>query len=627
MSNRTTLVTIDFENEFDRFGDESAGVWQSTLAKSQTDRDASFWGAMGGTWSASLPFGPVLVGSVRDKDVFYPRLTTLSDLKQAPYGFYFDSALQICYIKTPLLAPWYTRELLDYGESLIFSDSAGHDREDPTSQAYIDGILTEPRLVTSSVRYNRTADPLGDNRMNFDPASVSLVNADGALDNLRNRAIGRSMRVYISDAPRRTPVTSLSEFISVTDGRVSKVTFSGGTNITVRAEDGRFFWENYIRGRELTDTEFPDIGDREKGRFAPIIVGAIRLMPLINVSSNGDNRTWLVHDPIPGQASLTTVYDDNGAIAPAGYTYTASTGVIVFTTAPTGDARASVAGPTVPDYIAGTGRTDNAADVAIWALETFASLPYLASFYDVDGIPSLYGSLVSVGYWTGTTGIKVKDFVDRILSSANLRIFYREIQDAGGIVRTRYSIRTLSGDNSGTSSDLENTLPLYLPLKRDFAEKESFTRVIMGWDYDFYNQEFDILKDSSKEQAVLADFPIEREYQFQTYCTNAVQAAGVMEARYAEGTVVPYRLSGTLGEPLPFNLLDYINYHHVRYDDVEILPPALWRVTKLDRIGRTFELSYIQDLTGLIPAEIRGIMYNMGRAYLQDAYGSIENVS
>ncbi|RLD18387.1 MAG: hypothetical protein DRI69_10420, partial [Bacteroidetes bacterium] len=145
MGNRTVLLSIDYEAAFDRFGDYAPGQWQTTMSMSLEDLAASFWEAMGGTWSDELAVDPVIVGGVKDRHHYYPEVFDIDELFLVDSGFYYDQDAQICYIKFKDSAPWFTAPLLDYGESLMSIDAAQYDPKTGLSnQAHIDGIFVEP---------------------------------------------------------------------------------------------------------------------------------------------------------------------------------------------------------------------------------------------------------------------------------------------------------------------------------------------------------------------------------------------------------------------------------------------------------------------------------------------------
>ena len=601
MSNRTVLLSIDYEAAFDRFGDYAPGQWQTTMSMSLEDRAASFWEAMGGTWSDGLAVDPVIVGGVKDRHHYYPEVFDIDELFLVDTGFYYDQDAQICYIKFKDSAPWYTAELLDYGQALRFIDAAQFDPVTGLSnQAHIDGIYVEPRLVPESFSYRQTVAPIDDNRMSFDDCSITLINADGFLDNIREQIIGRTMRAYFSSLPDMEVADSLSDFDQAFGGIVKSVKFAGGKTVTITGGDMRASWTGEISSENLTLAEFPDMAPDLESQHKNIIIGQVYRAPGINVSAEGDNRTWSMNSVINGQATMQALYDGDPdeftPINPSQYTYTPATGVLVLNKELKGDLRADMLGDPITSPVTGL-ESLKAVDVALVALQSFVNLPYIDSFWDKNDINVIYARSPDVGVFIGSKGIVLKDFIDDVLSSANTRIYLKSIKDATGVSRDKLSMRDITVSGFGITAALNPNDMISLPLPWGYDEKSHMSSIAVEYNPRIYDEVFRVYRDDSLFDKAYENTPVISEYNYRSHCTDLNDIAALAIQRYATGTLAAYRIKGASATELNFTLLDYVIYTHTRSGGERILNPAIWRVTEIDVINRTFELTFISYFT------------------------------
>ena len=599
MSNRTVLLSIDYEEAFDRFGDYAPGQWQTNVTFSLESRAASFWEAMGGTWSDELAVDPVLIGGVKDRHRYYPEVFEIDELYLVDNGFYFDQDAQICYIKFNDSAPWYTAELLDYGQSLRFIDAAQYDPETGLSnQAHIDGIFVEPRIVPKSFSYRQTVAPIDDNRMSFDDCSITLINADGFLDNVREQIIGRTMRAYFSSLPDMEVADSLSDFDQAFGGFVKSVKFAGGKTVTITGGDMRASWAGEISSENLTLAEFPDMAPDLESQHKNIIIGQVYRAPGINVSAEGDNRTWSMNSVINGQATMQALYDGDPdeftPINPSQYTYTPATGVLVLNKELKGDLRADMLGDPITSPVTGL-ESLKAIDVALVALQSFVNLPYIDSFWDKEDINTIYDRSPDVGVFIGSKGIVLKDFIDDVLSSANTRIYLKSIKDTTGVSREKLSMRDITVSGFGIAAVLNPKDMISLPLPWGYDEKSHMSSIAVEYNPRIYDDVFRVYRNDSLFDEAYANTPVISEYNYRSYCTDIVDVEALSLHRYEAGVLSQYRLRGASATELSFTLLDYVEYRHQRDNNKYIMEDALWRVTEIDVINRTFELTLIAE--------------------------------
>jgi len=630
MSVRTVLLSIDSESDFDRFGDYKPGIWQATITKDQIKRDASFWGAMGGTWSDELPLTPEIVGSVKDQDHFYPELESIDDLPLVSTGFYFDYLTQIVYVKFTLHEPWYVNELLDHGISKRFIDHAGYDTETGMSiHTYIDGVACDPRLKSENFSYWRKADPMAENRMSFDNCNLSLINSDGALDGIRETSIGQSMKVYYSTLPDGEWPTTLSQFYQVFQGTVSKISFRGGDTVAITGADIRESFNEPVIVDEFTLAEYPEIDPDLIGRSKNLIIGQVYKAPCVNVSDADKNRDWSVNSVINGPAVLQNLYDGDPdyftPLNPSQYTYDPSTGNVALNKDPSDELVADVLGSGIISPITGLD-SFKAVDVVLSAISNFSGYPFVSDFWDVDSVTEVQGRSPDVGLFIDDSGLTVKELIDKVLSSANTRLYMTSLTDPQGTPRVKFTMRDLAFDSGEVMLRINPEDVLSLPIPWGFAEKEHMTSISVEYTPKIAEEFWNLYRDDSRVQEAYENTPIIKEYQYQTFCTDLPTIEALAAQRYALGVQAPYRLKGSLGVDLPFEILDYVRYHH-RRNRKQILNDAIWQVTGLDAINRTFELALVKEDADKAIVRFNADTFGPKTMYNDGLYLNLEEIS
>ena len=113
------------------------------------------------------------------------------------------------------------------------------------------------------------------------------------------------------------------------------------------------------------------------------------------------------------------------------------------------------------------------------------------------------------------------------------------------------------------------------------------------------------------------------EYNYRSYCTDIIDIEALALQRYEAGVISPYRLRGASATELSFTLLDYVEYRHQRDNNKYIMEDALWRVTEIDVINRTFELTLIAEAAPKDVYSFTGDMYGFDTMYNDNLYANI----
>jgi len=299
---------------------------------------------------------------------------------------------------------------------------------------------------------------------------------------------------------------------------------------------------------------------------------------------------------INGQATMQALYDGDPdeftPINPSQYTYTPATGVLVLNKELKGDLRADMLGDPITSPVTGL-ESLKAIDVALVALQSFVNLPYIDSFWDKEDINTIYDRSPDVGVFIGSKGIVLKDFIDDVLSSANTRIYLKSIKDTTGVSREKLSMRDTTVTGFGITAVLNPKDMISLPLPWGYDEKSHMSSIAVEYNPRIYDDVFRVYRNDSLFDKAYENTPVISEYNYRSYCTELGDISALALQRYAAGTLATYRIKGASATELNFTLLDYVTYTHTRSGGERILNPALWLVTEIDVINRTFELTFI----------------------------------
>jgi hypothetical protein len=316
------------------------------------------------------------------------------------------------------------------------------------------------------------------------------------------------------------------------------------------------------------------------------------------------------------------VPDDFHPMDPSDYTYDAATGNVHLNRDPKEDIKADIIGSGVTSQIDGTD-SFKAVDVVLNAMWHFSGYPFIPSFWDIEDVKDAHSRSPDVGFYVDDKGLEVKKMIDMILSSANTRIFLKSVFSDDGIPRVKFSMRDMSIDQGIQAVRIDPVDCLSLPLDWGFDEQSHMTSIAVEYNPEIYAELYKLYRDDSLEDEAYENTPIINEYKYTSFCTEYSDIVTLAQQRYERGIVVPYRVKGTLGTDLYFNLLDYVLYHHKR-ENGEILKDALWLVTGIDHIRRNFELSLIHEESPEDIVEISGDLFGPDVMWNDNQYANLQ---
>ena len=273
---------------------------------------------------------------------------------------------------------------------------------------------------------------------------------------------------------------------------------------------------------------------------------------------------------------------------------TPETGVVVLNKELKGDLRADMLGDPITSPVTGL-ESLKAIDVALVALQSFVNLPYIDSFWDKEDINTIYDRSPDVGVFIGSKGIVLKDFIDDVLSSANTRIYLKSIKDTTGVSREKLSMRDITVSGFGIAARIKPNDMIALPMAWGYDEKAHMSSIAVEYNPRIYDDVYRLHRDDSLFDEAYTNTPVISEYNYRSYCTDIIDIEALALQRYEAGVISPYRLRGASASELSFTLLDYVEYRHQRDNNQFIMEDALWLVTEIDIINRTFELTLIAE--------------------------------
>jgi hypothetical protein len=192
-----------------------------------------------------------------------------------------------------------------------------------------------------------------------------------------------------------------------------------------------------------------------------------------------------------------------------------------------------------------------------------------------------------------------------------------------GIPRVKFSMRDMSVSQYSAAKRIENIDCLSQPLDWWFDEKTFMSEITVEYNKRHKRGVYEVFTDNALEQEAYENTPVITEYRYQSSCTELSDIITLAEERYERGIIAPYRIKGKLGKDLEFNLLDVVRYHHKRYE-TQIINDALWLVSGIDHVNRSFELSLIHEDSPADVVEFSGDLYGLFTMYNDNQYANLQ---
>lgn len=604
--NRVQMVVIDLAENIEYLGSYASGLWQFTGFLTETQQADSFWtDKFGASYDNNIfPKVPYTeCPQINIDNVPLLIYDTLSELKHANKGSWLDVANQIIVVKMPDYDVQFPYEIT-MDQSMGIVDKATKDSFGLYTNSFYNGIYFEPRL-NGSISVQKTIDFLLSNRMTFDGFNFSVINNDGFFDSIRPKIVGSEARYMIAEDVIKSTFI-YDDFSVEAYGTVENVSFTNPNSATIRVTDTRKDWE-YVLNDEFFDIgTYPGIKDSLRDKRKPLCFGSVKnieLERLLADTETNPTRTWFVASDRFGSTSVTKVYQelsgDRTTVSSSDYTYTSSTGLLIFNSDRDPSARyfaditgASVKIDTNPDVTAG-----NLIDIALSVILQYTPRDYNELFFDTDKIDSLRKNAKQGAYYTGTKGVKVKEAVEYLLSSNNVRI-----QPLGDIL-------TMFDLSQGESTyEIEDDELVAMP-GWEYDNKYYFSSITCGYDKDWANDTYSTTHDASLVATAVENNTVEIDYEYNTALTNRGDAEDLSYDRYEQSVKVPLIVSVKLAYPLQFDLLDIVTLT-VKRGTVIAIDRSDYQVVAINKAAKTAKLLYVRDNPLSFDISYTGKLYN-----------------
>ena len=646
---------IDKTKRLEFFVAFEGNIWLWHNYIDEADEADTFWvsgfgGNLDDVSNTLISIGSFVVGST-----IYSKMLSLNDLRTIQQnGFYWDSNNQKLYVKFYDQQPWYIQESVRAGETLQYVDRSQNSALNRPTNGYINDFHYESRVVGGTVSISRDEDDLKNNSMVFSDFSFDLINNDGALDNVREDVINLGSRVKYAKVENGETATQ-EDFKVVRNGFVRNVQFPSFTRTSFSCSDPRELLKVKVGTNLLNKTDYTDLADKLVDKRKPLAVGNLTNIPTVRVQdTNLEPQTppWTTDDTIDflvsdtSYGSMTSI--DHVYITGSLYWRDATVGKwiresyedyelsIVTTPSTTGECSVDTSTGiiTVWGYAGGDitcdcvgyqpNGTSKVTDELFFYLEEFAGLNYIESFFFISECDEVIdrASDYTGGFYTGTDGTELKQIVDEIASSVNIRLVEKE---------DRYTlVDEYVPDVDGETYDISLAVLRGAPV-REYNEERYMSSISVGYKKDWAKREFTRKIDTSQEAEAIEANSSDVQYEFDTILDNETDASAISDERYT--IEPPLELYVEFADHIDFYMYDYVIYEIKRRNGDVVQAYAQYRVIGLDIDNKTARLRYIRDVDST--AEIPGVSsteYQQGYQYedvlyAHRLYGSTQGAS
>ncbi len=201
------------------------------------------------------------VSSIMVNGVNFLEVDEIDDLYLQDESFYFNSGNTFLYVAFKDYTNPFSNALIFLGLVAGFSKNL----TDP----YLNNVYYDPR-ISNIFGVKKSKDPLFYGLLKFNSGSVKLINNDGAFDDWRDRNLYRqpTRNLIGQNGDAYSSYTKVFTGIIGNDSRTWDELF-------VKVEDVRAGLTNPLPANELTQTDYPNMSDSNKGKFKPIAYGDI----------------------------------------------------------------------------------------------------------------------------------------------------------------------------------------------------------------------------------------------------------------------------------------------------------------------------------------------------------------
>ncbi len=639
---------IDKTREVVPFASFEAEIWVTRQYIATEDEADTFWvDGFGGNLD-DVSNTKTSITSFISGSTIYAKMLSLDDLRTIDQnGFYWDNDNQDLYVKFYNQQPWYIQRSIRAGETLTYINKAQNDSTGRPTNTIIGGLIYSPRVKIGSISSGRVEDNLRDNKMVFNDFSFDIYNTDGDLDNIREDVINLGARIKKAEVPNGQLVT-IEDLKVMRSGFINNVSFPDDNTARFSCGDPREILDSKIVTNKLTQSEFADLKDNLVDKNKPIAVGNLTGIPTVRLEDTNlvpVTPPWTTNDTIDfmigdtAYGSLTSVsnvylegsiykrntsegrwdreaYDldtplvDTSPSAPTTtgeYSLDLSTGIVTIW----GYAGGKVHVDCIGSKPLGTATMNNH---ILWFLDTFAGISYIESFFFLEesNIVLDRSSSYTGGMYVGTNGSKLKNIIDILAGSINLRIVEKE---------DRFTFVDLFVPTDISDMKIIEKEEVKYPVSRDYDTDRYMSSILIKYNKDWSEADkYTTYLDDSKESDAITANSKQKTYEFETVVNSEAQAQVLADERYT--ITPPLHVDLDIVNTLDFELYEYIIFRVSRRNDKQIVSNAMYRVVEINELSRTARLRWIKSVT-LSDASIPVIIdteYQQGYLYNEKLY-------
>ena len=454
------------------------------------------------------------IGSVSSDGVPLTEVTSTANLTTTAESFYFDPTNEHLFV-----------HLENWDEPSMHVLVAGQVRGYTTQAGVWNDQLYEGRLK-SAPSISQHKDPLFFGRLQFGGGTVTLINEDGALDELAedNDVYGQEVRILVGFDDM-----AYANFEKVWTGYIEDLVV-GQSDLRITMTDERKRFSRQIGTSTYDQSTYPNLDNRNVGRSIPLIYGTCVDVPVVCTNENGSepfvfkfadtefhsiSTVSTVYVSTAGTDAKTSVTFSN--VSKANGTFELSAGSYA-----AGDhVTIDVTGYDDSSPPDGSGAViDNALDIIEDVLSNYLS--YTADSSDIYDTTEWASATSAV--WDVGIVISEPTDVSRVIEEISNTVYGQFLVKADGL----FTFRKYDED----SATHAQVIPKEEVLNRaavTYSPSEVLTSVQVGHTKEWAKGHYQYLLENTDESAIFSKFRVYRQKTFDSLTTNATDAQSLAD--------------------------------------------------------------------------------------------------
>jgi len=581
VSEKTVLVEIDLGKEHDNWVNYRNGVWTWTFHTYKANHTHAGYGygnylygpyGYSGTQTSGVPSQPPLIGSVYASGTEYTEQSTLVNCVETEESYYYDVTAFKLYVHTT-----------DNNDIALYLMIVGFTHGVSNRTKNFNSIYYEPRLTGVPV-LKKTKDPLYFGVIKYDGGTLTLSNADGHYDHLKdNYTLGQPVTIkYGFD-------NTYANYETLFKGYVENLELTYNECL-IEIMDTRKKLSRVLPTNFFDQNTYPYLSEDDVGKPIPIFYGQVKNAPVICVNPNeGGSPAWIfkvcdVANHSNGIEAITAAYVDGVSQAPTP-NLTAGT-FTIGNNKYTGTETVTFDGKGLHD--GGDTYIEKALDVIEDLLSVYLLITYDATNYDTTAWAAAEANALNnnVGLWIDSP-TEIIELIEMLCTSTKGN-FIRKDSDG------KYTFRFTDIEASSTATIIKED---YQDTPRIYPDGDSMLSVVrIGYNKNIDKDSFSWDKQDSERTRIFSKYTKDRDLELETALISSADAEELAEALYelfddAEPIVELVLWS----KYLSLEIMDVITVPVQRIDGREMIPTIIGEVIHLNK----------NPLTGLVTVQAR----------------------